>query len=62
VKLPWKRRSERKRDVRAALRQAQRSRQAARTAEKLAAELRQIEGDKLAEAIMEGLVNGEEHG
>lgn len=52
---PWPSRVERRANVAMALDNAQRARQAAKKAEELAAELRAMEKDKLAWAIMEGL-------
>ncbi len=53
---PWPRRSERKAAVSEAQQAAEKSRRSARKARQLAAELRQVEGDDLARALMEGLL------
>jgi hypothetical protein len=55
---PWRSRSERKAAVAEALGKAQQSRRSAAKAEKLAADLRAIERDELARAILEGLGGG----
>ena len=52
---PWPSRAERKANVAIALDNAARARRAAKKAEELASELRAMEKDKLAWAIMEGL-------
>lgn len=57
---PWERRAERKKAVRDALGQADQARKAARKAEELAADLRKMAGDELAQAIVEGLLGGED--
>lgn len=55
---PWRSRAERKAAVTEALDKAQESRRSAVKAEKLAADLRSIERDELAKAILEGLGGG----
>lgn len=57
--FPWARSAERKRAIKMALDNAARARAAARKAEELAADLRQMEKDKLAWAVMEGFVDGD---
>jgi hypothetical protein len=55
---PWRSRTQRKAAVAEALSKAQQSRRSAARAEKLAADLRAIERDELARAILEGLGGG----
>lgn len=52
---PWPSRAERRASVAAALRNAEKARRAAHRAEILAADLRAMEKDQLAFAIIEGL-------
>lgn len=52
---PWGRRRDRKAAVENALDQAEQARNAARKAEELAADLRKMAGDEVAQAIIEGL-------